>query len=128
MRNKKSIYLIVIISLIVGLLHFLVGPNYNGMFRHFMQGYLMDILLPMNLYLLLQLSLRKKIAVKKSRIIAALFTLFFGTLTEILQFNKIEFLGSTYDFWDICMYGIGIVLGIAIDFIIIDKLEKQQVK
>ena len=126
MKNKKSIYIIVSISLYVGLLHFVIGPDYQGIFRHFMRGYLIDILLPMNLYLLLQISLRKNISVSKARIIGAIFAFAFGTMVEIFQFYEIEFLGSTYDPWDILMYGIGIGLGIAIDLTIINKFEKQK--
>lgn len=125
MINKKSIYIIVSISLFVGLLHFLIGPNYQGICKHFIRSYLIDILLPMNLYLLLQISLRKYILVNKARVIGAVFTFAFGTIVEILQFYKIEFLGRTYDSWDILMYGIGVVLGIIIDLTIIDKFEKQ---
>jgi hypothetical protein len=126
MKNKKSIYIIVLISLFVGLLHVVIGPDYQGVFRHFIRGYLIDILLPMNLYLLLQISLRKNISVSRSRIIGAVFTFAFGTIVEILQFYKIDFLGTTYDAWDILMYGIGIGLGIVIDLIIIDKFEAQR--
>jgi hypothetical protein len=125
MKNKKSIYIIVSISLFVGLLHFVIGPDYQGIFRHFIRGYLIDILLPMNLYLLLQISLRKSITVNKARIIGAIFTFAFGTIVEILQFYEIEFLGRTYDPWDILMYGIGIGAGIVIDLTIINKSEKQ---
>ena len=125
MKNKKSIYLIVTISLFIGLLHFVIGPDYKGIFRHFIRGYLIDILLPMNLYLLLQISLRKNISDKKARIIGAIFTFAFGIMVEILQLYKIEFLGRTYDPWDILMYGIGIGAGIAIDLTIIEKFEKQ---
>ncbi|MBK8087009.1 MAG: hypothetical protein IPK31_03030 [Chitinophagaceae bacterium] len=126
MKNKNSIYLIVAISLFVGLLHFLIGPNYQGILKHFIRGYLIDILLPFNLYLLLQISLRKKIAVTKSRIIGAVFTLSFGTIVEILQLNKIEFLGSTYDPLDILMYGTGVGLGIIMDLTIINRFEKTE--
>ena len=124
MKNKKSIYLIVAISLFVGLLHFLIGPDYQGILKHFIRGYLIDILLPFNLYLLLQISLRKKIPVTKSRIIGAVITLSFGTIAEILQLNKIEFLGSTYDPLDILMYGIGVGLGVIMELTIINRFEK----
>ena len=60
----------------------------------------------MNMYLLLQISLRKNIAVSKARIVGAIFTFAFGTVVEILQFNKIEFLGRTYDPWDILMFNV----------------------
>lgn len=124
MNNKKSTYIIVSISLFVGLLHFVIGSDYQGIFKHFIRGYLIDILLPMNLYLLLQISLRNSVKVYKARIIAATFTFTFGTVIEILQFFKIKLFGSIYDPWDILMYGIGVGLGILIDLIIIDKIEK----
>ena len=125
MKNKLSTILIVIISLSVGLLHFPLGPNYDGPFREFVRGYLMDILLPMDLYLLLQISLRLFFNVINSRIIGITFVFVFGIIVEILQLNKIHFLGSTFDPIDILMYGFGICLGVLIDFIVIDKLEKK---
>lgn len=125
MKNKKSIYIIVAISLFVGLLHFVIGPDYQGLFKHFVRGYLIDVLLPLNLYLLLQISLRKSFSVSSARSIGAIFTVTFGTLVEVLQYLKIEFLGKTYDPWDILMYSIGVGLGIAFDLTIINKFEKQ---
>jgi hypothetical protein len=125
MKNKKSIYFIVGISLSVALIHFIIGPDYNGICKHFARGYLIDLILPMNLYLLLQISLRKKISIAKSRVIGALFTFLTGLIVEILQLFKIEFLGSTYDPLDIVMYGIGVMLGLLVDYTIIDKFENQ---
>ena len=124
MKNKKSTYIIVSISIFVGLLHFVIGPDYQGIFKHFIRGYLIDILLPMNLYLLLQISLRKNISVNKARTIGAMITVAFGTIVEILQLYKIEFLGRTFDPWDLLMYVIGVGLGIVIDLAIIEKFEK----
>jgi hypothetical protein len=128
MKNKKSTYIIVSISIFVGLLHFVIGPDYQGIFKHFIRGYLIDILLPMNLYLLIQISLRKNISVNKARIIGAIITFAFGTIVEILQLYEIEFLGRTYDPFDILMYLLGIGLGVVIDLTIIDKFEKQRQK
>ena len=128
MKNKKSTYIIVSISIFIGLLHFVIGPDYQGIFKHFIRGYLIDILLPMNLYLLIQISLRKNISINKARIIGAIITFAFGTIVEILQLYEIEFLGRTYDPWDILMYLIGTGLGIVIDLTIIDKFEKQRQK
>lgn len=125
MKNKKSTYIIVSISIFVGLLHFVIGPDYQGIFRHFIKGYLIDILLPMNVYLLIQIAQRSIISVNKSRIIGAIITLSFGTVVEILQFFEIEFLGKTFDLLDLLMYVIGVGLGITIDLTIINKFEKQ---
>ena len=125
MKNKKSIYVIVLISLFVGLLHFIFGPGYQGICRDFIRGYLIDILLPMDLYLLLQISLRKRFTVNISRITGAVLTFSFGLMVEFLQFHGIHFFGSTFDPLDILMYGTGVVSGLVIDLVIIDKLEKK---
>jgi hypothetical protein len=125
MKSKKSISFIVALSLFVALMHFIIGPDYNGIFKHFVRGYLIDLILPMNLYLLLQISLRKKFSIVKSRVIGATFTFSFGVIVEILQLLEIKFLGSTYDPLDILMYGLGVMTGILIDYTIIDKFENQ---
>ncbi len=126
MKSKKSTYLIVVLSLFVGLLHFLTGPGYSGIFKPFVQGYLIDLLLPLNLYLLLQLSLRKKISVYYSRIIAAVATFSFGVFVELMQLNNIHLFGSTYDPMDILMYATGVGLGLLLDLTIINKLENEE--
>lgn len=126
MKNKKSISFIVAVSLFVALIHFIIGPDYNGICKGFVTGYLTDLILPLNMYLLLQISLRKKFSLVKSRVIGATFTFAFGVIVEILQLLNIEFLGSTYDPLDILMYGTGVVLGLLTDCTIIDKFENQQ--
>jgi hypothetical protein len=125
MKNRKSIFLIVGLSLLVASMHFIIGPDYSGIFKNFVRGYLIDLILPMNLYLLLQISLRKKVSIVKSRVIGAICTFSFGVIVEILQLLKIKFLGSTYDPLDIVMYGIGVIIGLLVDYIIIDKFENQ---
>lgn len=126
MKSKKSTYLIVGISLFVGLLHFVTGPDYHGPFKNFVQGYLIDLLLPLNLYLLLQLSLRKKLLVYYSRIIAAVATFSFGVFVELMQLNNIHLFGSTYDLLDILMYATGVGLGILLDLTIINGFENEE--
>jgi hypothetical protein len=126
MKSKKSIYLIVAISLFVGLLHFVTRPGYQGPFKQFVHGYLIDLLLPLNLYLLLQLSLRKKLSVLHSRVVAAVSTFFFGVVVELLQLNNIHLFGNTYDPLDILMYATGVGLGLILDLTIINKFEKKE--
>lgn len=123
MKNKASIVVIVLISLAVALLHVVIGPDYHGIFRYFIRGYLIDLLLPMNVYLLLQISLRKSASVWTSRVLGALITFTIGTTTEILQSQGVHIFGSTYDPWDIAMYGAGIGLGLIIDATLIQRLE-----
>jgi uncharacterized membrane protein len=125
MRNRKSISFIVGLSLLVALMHFIIGPHYNGIFKIFFRGYFIDLVLPMNLYLLLQISLRKKLSIVRSRVIGAIGTFSFGVVVELLQFLNIKFLGSTYDPLDIVMYGLGVMLGLLADYTIIEKFENQ---
>lgn len=121
--NKKSVYVVVGISLIIGFLHFLIGPNYNGFFKEFISGYLIDLLLPMDLYLLLQITLRKNFSITICRIIGVLLPFLFGLTVEILQLYNIRFFGRTYDPLDILMYGIGVITGLLIDLLVINKIE-----
>jgi hypothetical protein len=125
MKNKASTYTIVAISLIIGSLHFVIGPGYNGILRDFVRGYLMDILLPMNVYLLLQISLRKHTTIKTARILGACITFLIGMTTEVLQYSGVKIFGSTFDPWDIVMYATGIGLGLTIDATIIEHLENR---
>ena len=125
MNSQKSIRLIVGISIAVGLLHFLIGPEYRGPFRNFITGHLIDILLPMNTYLLGQFPLRKIFSVRTSRGVASLGTFSFGALVEYLQYLGIDFLGTTYDPWDFFMYALGVGLGLAMDVVMLDPWERE---
>ena len=89
-----------------------------------MTGYLSDILLPMNLYLLGQVAFRKHFSIKTSRGLAGLGTFSLGALVEYLQYLGLDFLGSTFDPWDLLMYGLGICLGLALDKGVLDRWEK----
>ena len=126
MKNKINKRIIVAISIFVGVLHILIGTDYQGIFKVFIRSYLIDILLPFNLYLLLQIGLRDYFSVIKSKIIGAVITFTFGVFTELAQLNNISFFGNTYDPIDIVMYSIGVGFGLLIDYTIIEKLEKQQ--
>jgi hypothetical protein len=53
MSMKKRV--ITAIALTVGALHFVTGEQYQGPFPAFVNGYLIDILLPMALFLLMGL-------------------------------------------------------------------------
>lgn len=125
MKNNLNKYLIVAFSLFVGLLHIVIDHDYNGPFKNFITGYLIDILLPMNLYLLFQIAFRNRISLKYSRMIGIILPFFLGVIVEILQLNGIQAFGSTYDPLDIVMYGTGVILGLIWDVLIIDKLEKK---
>lgn len=125
MKSYKSILFIVILSLFVGGLHFFIGPGYHGPFRDFVRGYLMDILLPMNLFLLIQISSRKKLSVAASRIWAAVLVMGFGSFVEIAQYNGFALFGSTFDPMDILMYALGVALALMLDRFLLDRWEQN---
>jgi hypothetical protein len=78
----------------------------------------------MNTYLLAQLPLRKIFSVSKSRVVASLGTFTFGAVVEYLQYPGMDFVGKTYDPWDLLMYALGVGLGIVIDCLLLDRWEK----
>lgn len=122
--SPTSKIIIVIFSFIVALLHH-VSVNYQGFMEVFIHSYLIDILLPMNIYLLLQLMLRKQYTVSNSRVVGAAFTFSFCAFVEFLQYNKVAIFGSIFDPLDLLMYASGVVLGLLSDFIILSKFEKE---
>lgn len=125
MKSKSAKLFITGIALIIAALHFITGPHYKGPFPAFVNSYLIDLLLPMNLYLLLQIGGRDYFSVRTTRIGAAIFTFGFGLVVELLQYYRIDFLGHTFDPLDILMYGVGVCAGIGIDLTLIDRWEKR---
>jgi hypothetical protein len=117
--SKMARIIIVIFGLLVGILHFLTGSHYQGSIRLFMNGYLIDILLPALLFLLFIQTLQKQFSWKARRIFSLLSVLLIGFTVEILQFFDIHFLGETYDPLDFLMYILGVGLGLLIDRMIL---------
>jgi hypothetical protein len=115
--TKKLI--ITIIALTVGALHFIKGENYQGPFPIFVNGYLIDILLPMVLYLLLSLFQSKLI---RSPTFRACAVFGFGCVVEASQYFGYPIFGSTFDPLDIIAYAGGILLGILLDLVLLPRL------
>ena len=110
---KKTI--ITIIALTVGLLHFVTGENYRGPFPIFVNGYLIDILLPMTMYLLLGLVQFKVIQTPHFR---AVTVFLFGCVVEISLYRGYPLFGSTFDPLDVLAYAGGIALGVILDLLL----------
>jgi len=108
-----------LIALTVGLLHFVTGESYRGPFPAFVNGYLIDILLPMVLYLLLGLFEVRWI---RSPIFRALAVFIFGCVVEISQYLGRPFFGSTFDPLDILAYASGVLLGILLDQVLFPRI------
>jgi predicted permease len=108
-----------LITLTVGLLHFATGENYRGPFPVFVNGYLIDILLPMALYLLLGLFAVKWIRSTPFRAVAVFL---FGCVVETSQYLGYPLFGSTFDPLDILAYAGGIALGIFLEVTLFPRL------
>ena len=95
------------IAVIVGLLHFITGPSYHGPFRAFVNGYMIDILLPLAMYLVLGVNVQP---IARSGIARGTFIFAIGAITETMQYFGVPIFGRTFDSLDYLMFGIGIGL------------------
>jgi len=112
-------FVITCFALTVGALHFITGENYQGPFPVFANGYLIDILLPMALYLLLSLFESKLI---RAPLFRACTVFGFGCFVEASQYFGYPIFGSTFDPFDILAYASGVFLGILLDLVIFPRL------
>jgi hypothetical protein len=114
--TKKII--ITLIALSVGALHFVTGAGYQGPFPVFVNGYLIDILLPMTLFLLISLFQNRII---RSAAFRAGAVFGFGCFVEVSQYFGHPLFGSTFDPFDILAYAGGVFLGIFLDLILFPR-------
>ena len=114
-RNARKIALVTGMMVPIALLHFVTGSHYRGPFPAFVNGYLIDILLPFGFYFLLclsQHSLLRHWYVKASLVFGA------ASAVEVAQMAGISLLGRTFDPVDIMMYGLGVSLAVILDTIL----------
>jgi len=111
--------IITFISLMVGALHFIKGENYQGPFPIFVNGYLIDILLPMVLFLLMSLFENRFV---RSTLFRACAVFGFGCFVEASQYFGRPLFGSTFDPLDIVAYAGGVLLGALLDMFVFPRL------
>ena len=116
--NRKAI--VVFIAVVVGLLHFLTGPRYRGPFPAFVNGYMIDILLPFAMYLVLGPEVAK-IRILRSGIARGVFVFTVGAITETLQYFGVPIFGRTFDLLDYLMFGVGIGLGVVFERFVLSR-------
>jgi len=113
---RKSI--ITLIALTVGALHFMTGEQYRGPFPLFVNGYLIDILLPMTLFLLMSLFPNRVI---HSPFFRAGVVFGFGCFVEASQYLGHPIFGSTFDPYDILAYAVGILFGALLEMLVFSR-------
>ena len=111
--------IITFLALSVAALHFLTGEGYRGPFQTFVNGYLIDVLLPMVLFLLMGLFENKWIHSVLFRI-CAIFGL--GCIVEASQYLGHPIFGSTFDLYDILAYAVGILLGVLLEMLVFSRI------
>ena len=113
---------IVVLALLVGALHFVAGPGYRGPLKSFVSGYLINLLLPLVLYLLLSLVDRPVVL---TRVVRSVMVLAIGVTVEVLQSLGVPLFGSTFDPLDLVMYVLGIAGGIILERAVLSRLEPR---
>ena len=115
----KRKVIVVFIAVAVGLLHFLTGPGYRGPFPVFVNGYMIDILLPFAMYLVLGVANQ---SVLRSGIVRGGFVFAVGATTETLQYFGVPIFGRTFDLLDYPMFGIGIGLAAVFEWVVLSRI------
>jgi hypothetical protein len=108
--SKKVVVISIVIP--IALLHFLTGSNYRGPYPAFVNGYLIDILLPLSFYFLLclvELPLLRSWVVKSVLVFGA------ACSVEVAQYFGVPVFGRTFDPLDFVMYGAGVLLAAILD-------------
>lgn len=117
--------LITIIALGVGALHFVTGEGYQGPFPVFVNGYLIDILLPMVLFLLMGLFQNRFI---RSPLFRAGAVFGFGCFVETSQYLGRPIFGSTFDPLDLLAYAGGILIGALLERFVFSRLIPRELE
>lgn len=102
-----SVHKIIVVAICLGVggLHFVTGPAYNGPFPEFVNGYLIDILLPFAMTLLLGVQDSR---VLRGRAVRSVLVFGIGFVTETLQYFGVPVFGRTFDPLDYLMFALGI--------------------
>ena len=117
-QMQKTV-VIVAIMIPIALLHFLTGSDYRGPFPLFVNGYLLDILLPFGFYFLLCLN---ENFIVKSWLSKGLLVFVAAAAVEIAQYLGVPLFGRTFDPMDFGMYALGVLLAILCDTLLFPRL------
>jgi len=113
--------LIVSILLVIALVHiFRVGTYLRGSLFTLYYSYFSDIVVPFGMYFLLCLNDVYLLFLRDWRVKAVLV---FGvaSFTEVMQAFGVPLLGQTFDFLDLVMFGVGVLLAALVDRFLFDR-------
>jgi hypothetical protein len=118
-RRPGKVAFVVAINVAIAGVHFITGPQYRGPFPAFVNGHLLNILIPFGFYLLLCLNPSGPLrhwAVRAALVFGA------ASAVEIAQGLGLEVLGSTFDPLDFVMYGLGTGLAALLDGLVFPRV------
>jgi hypothetical protein len=115
--------IIVAIALVVGALHFAVGPGYRGPLPRFVHGYLIDIVLPFAMFLVMGLIDRPLVGTRWFRAVAVFGV---GAATETLQGFGVPIFGRTFDPLDYLMFAIGVLGAVVFEATVLERFPLQE--
>lgn len=110
---------VVTINVAIALLHFVTGSNYRGPFPAFVNGYLLNILIPFGFYFLLCLT---ELSLLRSWIVKSILVFGAAAFVEIAQFFGVPLFGRTYDPVDFAMSGLGVMLAAILDTTVFPRI------
>jgi hypothetical protein len=117
--ERRKTLLVVCVVVPIALLHFFTGSAYHGPYPEFVNGYLLNILVPLSFYLLLCLPEAPQLRPWQVKAV-----LIFGAASavEIAQFLGLPVLGRTFDPRDFAAYGLGVVLAVLLDVVLFPRV------
>jgi len=118
-RDVRKRVAVVCMVVPIALLHFFTGSAYKGPWPEFINGYLMDILVPFAFYLLLTL---QETALLEPWPVKALLVFGAAACVEIAQYVGVPIFGRTFDPLDFAMYGLGVALAIILDRLVLPRV------
>ncbi len=116
---RKRAALVTGVNILIALIHFVTGPQYQGPLPIFVNGYLLDILIPLGFYLLLCLPEQQ---IFTHWPVKALLVFGAAAAVEVAQYFGLPVLGETFDPVDFVMYGIGVAAAVIPDMVILPRV------
>jgi hypothetical protein len=116
---RRKLFICIAIMVPVALLHFVVGPHYRGPHREFVNGYLIDILLPFAIYFLLTIP---QSIMARNWLLRAGIVFMVGAAVETSQYFDLAIFGQTFDPLDYVMYLGGVIVAVICDKLIFPKI------
>jgi hypothetical protein len=114
--------IVVVICLAVGGLHFVTGPGYKGPNPGFVNGYLIDLLLPFAMCLLLGI---QEFTVLRGKTVRFVLVFGVGFLTESLQYFGVPIFGKTFDPLDYVMFAAGVAGAFVFEWAVLSRIPKE---